>query len=712
LATRSPARATGILLCLHFAAFLAFSYFAFLRNPFAMFWSEEGLTIKLMFREQCLWDTVAPFLQMSHRAGIGDQSFGIESRLMPIPSFQCWAGFPDIDPVLTYLAYAAEIFLAVFILGRAFAFSRQNSLGAAWATAILALPYLAPNYLIYPVGHIVPLFVETMAIASVTLAAYAAIGRLERVWGNLALGLVCAGLIAWYATVNPTFTVVMAPFLMVFGLAATIMVAGRRELYWKIGFVILFLAFLFIAEIPQFLLGIAKYSAIGFFPTELESEQDHLLYGSILFQARSYSEVASGFWIVALLGGLVRLAAAEQRQRRIAIAHLCGMGLILTAALILHHPGSSYRSLKVLYVESIFWPIYLLHAAAFFGAIWHYAVRLCNAVGARLRQVGDLSVKPLLAFATIAVGCVFSIAPAAEPDFASEGPTPVTEYLAARIAVTPGEPFRGREATFTGYRDKPPGIGWFDLDLLAQYRATRNEHHLAGLWEFDIPTIQDDSALMSPPLMALASRLLARKGDRQYRDVVLLTRPDARILAAIGVRYVVSDEDAIPGAVERLTWTWAPEHELRVFEIEHANLGQYSPVRVEIVPDATALIERLRQGVDTSEIALLAEPVAENLTPAHDANLVMERGHIRLTAHSDGTSLLVLPFEFSHCLRFESAAPGQVRLLRANLVNTAVLFSGALDGRLSLEIGPFGRGTCRLEDVAELEEFGLRTLPR
>jgi hypothetical protein len=90
------------------------------------------------------------------------------------------------------------------------------------------------------------------------------------------------------------------------------------------------------------------------------------------------------------------------------------------------------------------------------------------------------------------------------------------------------------------------------------------------------------------------------------------------------------------------------------------------------------------------------------------SRLIVERGGYRLEADSLGTSLLVLPVEYSRCLTAHLATSGskQPRLLRANLAMAAVLFSGRVEGTLRLRYGPTSSG-CRFEDWREANTLRL-----
>jgi hypothetical protein len=80
------------------------------------------------------------------------------------------------------------------------------------------------------------------------------------------------------------------------------------------------------------------------------------------------------------------------------------------------------------------------------------------------------------------------------------------------------------------------------------------------------------------------------------------------------------------------------------------------------------------------------------------------RGGLHVSGRSDGTSLVVLPQQFSNCLR---AHDSRVRRVRANLIMTGVIFSGALDTNISFDFGIFSPG-CRRADLADAKQLGIK----
>jgi hypothetical protein len=78
-------------------------------------------------------------------------------------------------------------------------------------------------------------------------------------------------------------------------------------------------------------------------------------------------------------------------------------------------------------------------------------------------------------------------------------------------------------------------------------------------------------------------------------------------------------------------------------------------------------------------------------------------GGWRLTGKSSATSIVVLPQQFSHCLR---AGDKRVKVVRADLMLTGLVFSGDLDTEISFDYGLFS-AACRRADLADVHRMGL-----
>jgi hypothetical protein len=80
------------------------------------------------------------------------------------------------------------------------------------------------------------------------------------------------------------------------------------------------------------------------------------------------------------------------------------------------------------------------------------------------------------------------------------------------------------------------------------------------------------------------------------------------------------------------------------------------------------------------------------------------RGGLHISAQSDGNLLLLLPQQFSHCLR---AHDDRVRLVRADLIMTGLIFSGRVDTDISFDYGILSP-RCRRADFADLKQLQIK----
>jgi hypothetical protein len=76
-------------------------------------------------------------------------------------------------------------------------------------------------------------------------------------------------------------------------------------------------------------------------------------------------------------------------------------------------------------------------------------------------------------------------------------------------------------------------------------------------------------------------------------------------------------------------------------------------------------------------------------------------GGFHLSGRSDGSSLVVLPEQFSHCLRPRDE---RVHIIRADLLMTGVIFSGDVDTDILFDYGIFTPG-CRRADLADVQRL-------
>jgi hypothetical protein len=281
------------------------------------------------------------------------------------------------------------------------------------------------------------------------------------------------------------------------------------------------------------------------------------------------------------------------------------------------------------------------------------------------------------------------------------------------------------------------GDGAFRGSVLVQpYMDYPSQLTLANFWRNGIPSFNEYNTFQSPLLYYVLTRTPRSWIARRYGEAPGITRDAIRQSAFLpihpevdphflnleqswGVRYVAIGWDSPTAdaqasgemtkaklgevaalrvvAPARMHGSTARGYDL--YELPDANTGNYSATETVVDTKAGTTLSRLFDpAFNFRRAVILTEPIAEPLVPASQFSMRFERGGIRLQGSSLGTSLVVLPVQFSHCLALDG---GTARLLRANLLQAGLLFSGTVDARLSFRLAPLAPG-CRARDLADL----------
>jgi len=210
---------------------------------------------------------------------------------------------------------------------------------------------------------------------------------------------------------------------------------------------------------------------------------------------------------------------------------------------------------------------------------------------------------------------------------------------------------------------------------------------LDSLWVDAVPTANGYSQLTTPQAIYFVHQLFKREvaGDLNWFRSWINTGAGSfstlfQAFRALGVRYVggyaplqIPGWDDLPSASfprrsPSSSGRWV------IHELPDVNVGNYSPTDAIVAGSAADTIGALLSPkFDFSRQAVLSAEVGDRLVPARDMQLSVLRGGLHVSGRSDGTSLVVLPQEFSNCLR---AQDERVRLVRADLILTGVIFSG------------------------------------
>ena len=95
------------------------------------------------------------------------------------------------------------------------------------------------------------------------------------------------------------------------------------------------------------------------------------------------------------------------------------------------------------------------------------------------------------------------------------------------------------------------------------------------------------------------------------------------------------------------------------------------------------------------------------LVPASDFSLEYRRGAVVVAARSAGETIILLPFQFSHCLRLSQNAGENTELIRVNGGQAALHFTDRANARIANVLTYFGDSGCRTRDFADVFRLGI-----
>ncbi len=306
----------------------------------------------------------------------------------------------------------------------------------------------------------------------------------------------------------------------------------------------------------------------------------------------------------------------------------------------------------------------------------------------------------------------------------------VVEYLSDEIGVYGTTRWRGSLLTLNGVSARRQGgaLGWGDIAGrdVAFWLHMGNDLRAIGLWWYGIPTVFEYNQLMSPFYYALAVRSLATRREVQQRSIMVLSKAHEGVLRTLGVRFVLADRPINPqgGLVSRKRFPIRPGmktpdkeviEQVLLYEVPETNTGTFAPVDIQYRSTATAILQVLHKpGFDPARTAVLERKISKRLVAPNSIDFNFSRTGITLRVETDGESLIVLPLQYSHCLRTgdiqtkqDNVAP---RLLRANLALTGVLVHGPTNLSIAFRNGPFESPYCRFRDIADGKRIGLGDL--
>lgn len=651
---------------------------------------------------------------------LGTIWYGFNASLFP--SYRAARFFPssEVYPVVLFMVTAAELFLATAFLAVTLGFSRPVAMGSGIILVLLTVPLLGTIHILFNLGT-VPHVGTLIAVSTAIIALFIRLGT-RGPFRDTGIFLALMVLAAWIPAATTVAIILVAPVISVFAVAKLLATKSRREFQIKVGTVVVVVAVAVIMELWEYFFGVYNFSAAYFFWDQFIPSPFYWSNVSIAFQF-DYGVIGPLVFAAALLecffGRPWEWGGAPWVRR----ACLATMVLIIASGTIVAFAGDRWKGPMIRYFEFAFLPIYAILCATFVArlltALFHTIERQVTAsdwltviiYGAFSALTVQKLAKRILMGGAMLVAIGLLVRDSGNPGTLPWPPseTPLVTLMRDEVALQPGTRFRGRVATISGYDPANKTIwgGQAGTDFLLT-RQVGNDHRLVGLWYFDIPTLAEYSSIFSPALYAVARTFLAHPGDGMVRGILTFSRAKPRILRLLGVRFVIASSGLDTPFRERARLKWDNDRWLYLFELRGANIGDYAPTRslqVSDFPQAMTLLAD--DGIDFRQTVIAFQELPEPLVRPTDSELRVDRGGLKLRAQSTATSVLVLPFEYSHCLSVEGTGADRVRLFRANAVTLGVLFTGNVDVSISFLYGPFRNADCRYRDVEELRRLGL-----
>src|SRR5262249_342952 len=470
-----------------------------------------------------------------------------------------------------------------------------------------------------------------------------------------------------------------------------------------------------------------------------------------------YSPSTKYIYLCCALGWLLGIFTLTGRPRVLALAATAAFGTYLiygTTFLLLNVPWAAPIPI---YVEQCLLPLYLVAAVAgYWGAVRFVvatgalpaiqrariaAVRreipklaLCLTPVARLigampgqpasqvaherkqvpLQMGEALWRgPLIRLSTACL--IAAIIPGSLANFAVNGSAPYAErwhepwpnepelqkFFSDNVGRAVGHPIRG-------------SVHFWTLNLQTDFTVI-------SLWANSVHTIDEYSQLVTPQVLYTQYVLLRNNVIGALNSFVLYPESGApweaffRALQLFGVRYYIVDSaDSAEASIANqagyplLTMPRRPivgkPGLWQIYELPNPNIGNYSPTEVVTATSAPEMVAAMRaENFDFRRQVVLPDSLSATLVPADDMRLSQIRGGFHLSGRSSGTSLVVLPLQFSNCLR---ARDERVQVIRADFLMTGVIFLGTVDTDILFDYGIF-TPRCRRADLADMRRLQI-----
>ena len=642
---------------------------------------------------------------------------------------------PNARIFWVYVCYAEILFASCYFAFRAIAAPVPVSIAAALLSVLF--------WTTQQDTQIAGLLGLILYFVAVILGLFGRCGR-GSLLANLCFTAGFVGAVVIMLSADVSTSILGGPTLCIVGLVM-LLSAPRSEVLWKAPAILITFAVLIVAGFPEYMSLLFRGTARLYFGNEITLMSRSFHTAGIPYHP---SDISRGLYVLSLtssVGILVasRVAVVPRRLFNLAAA---SVAVLIVWALVgflyaktnLPWPGPApWYYQWAYYPYAILLPVYALHLAYHSVSprnivLMSAGITIAGLAMLALLTLADHRPSYLVALCLIAlmllggtfaitrskiillgmVGAIVGVSVQTPFVWADKRPDmrnrlslnnlPIIEFLASQVAIAPGQPFRGYVDEF--YTGGAATTTMVD-EILKHWHENMGLYgsgfHTFNWQAFSIPTMSQYNAFITPEYYWLYSRLYDTAAQQQSVNMMAITQPNLKMLAAMGMRYLVVN-DAHPELDEksRETYSWKG---LRVRELSDPNLMSYSPVSTIVVASWAEALKTLAQPAfdPQSQVVLDRElSLTGPFLPAKTRDARFKRGGFHIAVEAQGPSIILLPVQYSHCYQ---VTRGRAQLIRANVVMTAAIVEGPTEIDAEFRFGPFGNTACRRHDLEDID---------
>lgn len=539
-------------------------------------------------------------------------------------------------------------------------------------------------------GH-VPQYASLMIVSLAILCCFLNIdGKNLRRDVISAIGFVIS--VLYLLTALTHLLVTALPLLMVTGFTSLIGLYKSRQISAIIRRLVLSVVTLLVLILlgaPKYLTGFYRYTAASEMPLTVYSQPQIWPPHKFLFETYFPTPSAEGnhyFQAICFLVTAIFLARGLFKKSLRTDMWFC---IVLVALFLLFYRlwQTTWNFESGPRISYFIWMLSPIYAFAVASAFTDLAQNLKSKF-----QIENLNVKSPKAVAIcLFVGLLFAASPLTSIRFLLREPPAraledlsVSSVIASRVSLASEKAFRGRVAYVMQEPDYPQNI------------ASR------------IPLLNEYSHTLSPTAYVFYERFILDDDSPQLRNRFILGLNNFKIYRMSGVRYLVVPKTRFDLNKKRIVGEGLEPIKLDdqnvLLDLGEPNLGSYSPTKVEIAETFAETFDLIESSsFAATEKVVLNERISGPFVTAKKSRLSIVNGDLSIVAESLGRSIILLPVEFSSCLRIEGARArvDDATLFRANGFLTAIVFDQQIDAKVVFRNGIFDNPGCRKIDLSE-----------